>query len=135
MAVHVLVSALWSAAAGWVLTGLSLYGGLWVIADWRALSRRPIELAADRLELRVGLRWELTIPLDRVVALRRLHRPSKERHGLNAAVFGPPTFELELAEPMIATGVYGIRRRVDVVRFQVDEPDRFERLFGACQRV
>ena len=70
-----------------------------------------------------------------MVALRRLHRPSKERRGLNAAIFGAPTFELELAEPMIATGVYGIRRRVDVVRFQVDEPDRFERLFGACQRV
>ena len=77
----------------------------------------------------MGLRWELTIPLDRVVALRRLPRLAKGAPGLNASVFGPPTFELELAEPVTATGVYGYRRRVEVVRFQVDEPERFETLF------
>ncbi len=64
-----LVMARWSHAAAWTLTGLSLYGALWLVAISRSLALRPAFVTAETLTLRFGLLFHLEIPRDASLAL------------------------------------------------------------------
>lgn len=130
-AAHVFVQTLWNEAAAWTLTALGVYGVVWFLGDWQALRRRPIELGPEALELRVGLRWDLTIPYRRIRSLRRLTGIVRKGPGLDVSVLGSPTFELQLSEPVEAVGVYGRRKSADTVRFQVDDPEELETRLAA----
>lgn len=126
-AVHVLLMR-WSPLAAWIHAGLSLYGALWLVGDFRALAARPVRWTGDGLELRVGLRWSLEIPQDQIRSLQRVRAtgplPEGEDH-LAARVLGAPNFLLELEAPREARGLYGLRKTVRTVAFRVDDADRF----------
>lgn len=130
-AVHLLVG-LWSTTVAWVLSGLGVYAIAWLLGDGRALGARPTRVTATHLRLRVGLRWEADVPRSRIAEVRRL-RPgdASEGEGLRAVVIGAPNVRLAFHEPVEVTGMYGIRRRVRVVRLRVDEADRFCAALGA----
>jgi hypothetical protein len=121
--VHLLL-ARWSAVAAWIVTALSAYGMLWFVADWRAARLRPIVLEADTLWVRTGLRWSVRIPRERVAAVHR-KLPSGAGPSLRAALPGATPLWIELAEPVAATGPYGIERRVRWIGVAVDDAERF----------
>lgn len=128
VAVHALVSR-WSLPAAWVLTALSLYGVLWLVADWRASRIRHLLLDGDRLLVGTGLRWTLSVPRESVV---RIRRPSvgEDFAGdgkLSTAILQPPTVVLELGEPVLAEGPFGVSRDVTLLGLTVDEPERLEK--------
>lgn len=123
---HVIAQRLWNPVAAWILTALGVYGVIWFLGDWQALRRRPIELGPEALELRVGLRWDVTIPYERIRCLRRLTATARKGPGLNVSVLGSPGFELELSEPVEAVGVYGRRKTADRIRLQADDPEELE---------
>lgn len=126
-AVHVLLMR-WSPLAAWIHVGLSLYGMLWLVGDFRALSARPVRWTGDGLELRVGLRWSLEIPQDEIRSLTRRRPADPLPEGpdhLTARVLGDPNFLLELHHPVEARGLYGLRKRVRTVAFRVDRAGDF----------
>ncbi|HVR95369.1 MAG TPA: hypothetical protein VMW27_02060 [Thermoanaerobaculia bacterium] len=120
--VHLLLSR-WSPAAAWVLTGLTLYGMLWFIGDYRAARLRPILLDAESLRVRTGMRWSLRIPREQVVAVHKKSMAGARR--LRMALPGTSMLWIELAEPVTVQGPYGFERRAQCVGVAVDEPDRF----------
>lgn len=129
--VHLLLLR-WSPVLAWVVTGLSLYGAAWMIADLQAMRLRPIRLTARTLDLRIGLRWDISIPFERIAGIERI-RPGTWRAGrgvLNAVPLGEPTHRLTVRDPVVARGPYGLRRAVRAVVFGVDEPGRFEAALG-----
>ncbi|NJL29496.1 MAG: hypothetical protein HC897_17225, partial [Thermoanaerobaculia bacterium] len=130
--VHLLVASLWGPAAAWAVTGLGIWGLIWILGLFQALRLRPSRLSERGLELRVGLRWQLEVPFENMAKLERLPRSNKkaERESLDIAPLHQPVFRLELAEPAEVLGVYGQRRKARLIYFAVDEPERFERRFG-----
>ncbi|MGH7566885.1 MAG: hypothetical protein ACREK2_08655 [Gemmatimonadota bacterium] len=129
IAVHMLVRH-WSAVAAWILTALTAYAVVWLIGDFRALGRRSILLTDDELVVRLGLRWSLRVPLARIRAVRGTagrpgpDHPSGPGH-LRAVILGAERQVVELDSELVATGFYGIRRRVRSIGLSVDEPERF----------
>jgi hypothetical protein len=124
--VHLLVTR-WSPGAAWVLTVLSLYGAIWLVADARAMRFRPLALQDSHLLVRIGLRWTVRIPLATVAEVRHLGRQAVPRRApgyLHAAVLLPPQILLVLRESVVAHGPYGIRRVIGQVGLAVDEPER-----------
>jgi hypothetical protein len=121
IALHVLV-AMWSNAAAWVLTGLSLYAALWLAGDYRAMVARPIQLTPTRLSLRVGLRWEADLPISVIeqVSLLKGQPGQPTRDTLVLGILGQPNLQLRLREPVEVTGLYGLRRTVRAVWLRVD---------------
>lgn len=122
---HFLV-ATWSRTAAWILTGLSVYAGIWLLGDFRAIVSRPILVGPSRLALRIGLRWEAEIPLDaldRVEAIGSAEKTAR-KDVLNAALLGEPNLRFLLREPVHVAGMYGLRRAVREIRLRVDEPER-----------
>ena len=131
IAVHLLVRH-WSAVAAWILTILTAYAVVWLIADYRALGRRTIALTPGELIVRLGLRWTVRVPLARIRAVREAtgsSTPQGPDH-LRAVILGPERQIVELDTPLEATGFYGIRRRVRSIGLSVDEPALFLQALG-----
>jgi len=126
VAVHLLVRG-WNAVAAWILTGLSLYAFLWLLGDYRAMSARPIRLTARTLLLRVGLRWEASVPFERIAAIELMRGGpvAGDRESLSVALIDSPNVRLRLYEPIEVIGIYGIRRRVRELWLGVDEASAF----------
>jgi hypothetical protein len=136
--VHLLL-ALWSPAAAWGLTALSVYSLLWLLGDYRAMVLRPTLLRrkgeGDVLEVRVGVRWNLSVPLSDVRSLRRAGAappPTLTPGYLRATPIGAPRLLLELAEPVVARGPYGWRREVSLLGLTVDDEPAFEELLAGA---
>jgi len=123
-AIHFLLAG-WSLTAAWIVTALSVYSGLWLVADWRATRNRPLVVDGGSLLVRVGLRWTARIPLEAVASARRA-RPGEAPSGageLSTALPGPPDVVLELERQVVVAGPFGLDRSVTRLGLSVDEPD------------
>lgn len=132
LAVHFLVS-LWSHRLAWILTGLGLYGALWMYGDWRACRLRPVRVDDGVLRIRFGLRWRVDVPLDAVTELRAPtpeERATKGSVDLRLALPGSPWQLLTLDRPVQAEGIYGLRRSVRTLGLGLDEPRRLDALLA-----
>lgn len=124
--VHLIVRH-WSNTAAWVFTLASLYTLLWVIGDYQAIRLRPIILDANRLHLRSGQRWRLSIPYSLVADIRKPVKADAMRADyVNFALAGEPGLVLELAEPVQATGLLGRQKSVGCVGLTLDDPKAFQ---------
>jgi hypothetical protein len=126
--VHFLAS-LWSHRLAWILTGLGVYGALWIYGDWRACRLRPVTARDGILRVRFGLRWRLDVPLRAVRAARlptAQERADRRAVDLRLALPGTPWKVLELDRPVQAEGIYGLRRTVRTLGLGLDEPARLD---------
>jgi hypothetical protein len=123
LAAHVLV-AHWSARWAWVATGLAIYSGVWLTGDFRGLALRPVLLLRDRLHVRIGVRWQVDIPLRSIRAVCAGPDPRGHPGAAVASPLGGPNLYLHLDAPVELEGPLGLRRRGDVVGIRVDEPER-----------
>lgn len=126
---HILVVR-WSPVAAWILSFLTAYGVVWFLADWRAARLRPILLGPDELRLRVGLRWTVTIPRERIAAVHK-KRPAGSEPYVRASLPATTPLWIELTEPVTAKGPYGIEKRARWISLNVDDPERFLRSLPA----
>ncbi|GAB3637537.1 hypothetical protein GCM10027422_31270 [Hymenobacter arcticus] len=120
-----LVIGHWYPKAAWLLTGLSSYSLLWLLAHGQAVRRRPVLLTATSLVVRAGLVWRASISLDNILKISKLTEVPAGRPGLlNAArlLLTPPNLLLTLAAPQRVAGLYGLHRTVRRLAIYVDEP-------------
>jgi len=128
LAVHVLLLN-WSALVAWLFTIGTAYGGLWLIADYRATVLRPILIDDDTVLIRAGFRCALRVPRARIAEVGRT-KPAFGKESFNLTFLGTPTRWLTLSEPMLALGPYGFRRRVRAIGIEPDTADEFDRVLA-----
>lgn len=129
IAVHLLLGR-WSAVAAWAVTLATAYGALWLVADYRATVLRPILVGEGRIVFRAGLRWTLAAPLAQVVDVGTA-KPDVGKASAKLTLLATPTRWVTLAEPAVAEGPYGFRRRVRAIGLQPDEAEAFDRAVAA----
>jgi len=128
IAVHVLL-LLWSVTAAWIFTATTVYGALWLVADYRATVLRPILVSRETILLRAGLRWTISVPRDHLAAITHV-KPEAGKESLSLTFLATPTHWLILKEPVMAEGPYGFRRQVRAVGLRPDEPEDLERMLA-----
>ena len=96
---HLFISQ-WSSLVAWIWTGLELYGVLWLLGDYQAMRLNPIVLDAERLRLRIGLRWRVDLSLHDIVAV---DAPGDGVDVFRMTVSGDPTTVLVLRNPVAVT--------------------------------
>lgn len=125
--VHLLAS-LWSArAAGWLLF-LDSYTLVMLVAHGQAVRLRPNLLTATTLQLNVGFVWQLTVPLEELVAIETLRdtpEPAADLLNLTKLLFTPPNLLLTFAQPVLVKGPYGIQRTGRRLAVYLDQPQQF----------
>lgn len=129
-AVHLLLEQ-WSTVAAWVLTALSIYTIVQIVAIIRSMKRRPIVLTANALYVRYGLLADACIPLSQISEVRKIKKGSPLTAGARKL---SPLGELEgynlvieLKEDMKLNGMYGFKRSFSALFLHVDHPDELLR--------
>jgi hypothetical protein len=119
---HLLVQ-LWSRHAAWIVTFLDAYGLLWLLGDYNALRLRPSLLTHEQLTVRYGLRWTAIVPRDQIAAIRSAEGEAdwKRKGVLKVAMLEEPRYMIELREPVIATGLVGLRKMVHAIAISPDD--------------
>jgi hypothetical protein len=113
-----------------VLTGLGIYGMLWLFGDYRALGLRPVVLHDGMLLVRVGLRAQARIALaavERVEAVPPAGEPDRQApEYARCTAFGPPALLLRLREPAtIERMLGGSTKRVSCIGLTIDDEVAF----------
>lgn len=129
IAVHLLVAP-WNPVVAWILTIGTIYGALWLVADYRATVLRPILVSEEQVLVRAGLRFTLRVPRTRIVSVGR-EKPDFGRESVDLTFLSEPTHWVTLDEPMVADGPYGIRRRVRAFGVEPDAATEFVRELAA----
>ncbi|MBC7568413.1 MAG: hypothetical protein H7319_01605 [Spirosoma sp.] len=127
-AAHMLV-ARWSAEGAWLLTAVSLYSLLFIVAETVVTVQHPTYLDGQTLHLRFGLRWRVVVSRNNIKRIERINEtPPKHTNLLTGPILVQPNVLLTLCEPVMAEGMYGITKSVRQVEILVDEPDKFAAL-------
>ena len=118
-----LVVVRYSLAAAWILTALSAYGCVWLVALARSFALRPILVTPKELLLRSGMMWTLSVPRSALAALEPAGAPCE----LRLPVAGEPNLVLRFHQPLLARGMYGITRPVTTLALALDDREAFQR--------
>lgn len=120
VAVHLLV-ARWSVLGAWILTATSVYGLLFIIAEIVTTIKRPSYLTGETLHLLFGMRWQGTVELSNIERVERINeKPGKAPDLLTGPLLVQPNLLLTLREPVLFTGIYGLKKTVTQVTMLVD---------------
>jgi hypothetical protein len=123
--VHLVVHQ-FNPTVAWILTFLTLYTVLWLIGDYQAIRLHPIVVDDTHLHLRAGMRWRVSLSLTQIHTLRALHYSERQNKTmLDCSIAGNPKLLLELHEPVIVRGLFGIKRQTDKIAFAVDDEKAF----------
>jgi len=123
-AVHLLLER-WSLIAAWLFTLSTVYGALWLFADFRATVLRPILIGDESIHIRAGLRYTMEVPKSLISEISH-QQPDFGKENLNLKIMGPPTHWIILSESIEAEGPYGTRRNVRAIGLEPDDGAGFE---------
>lgn len=125
VAVHMLV-AKFNLTAACVLTALSVYTMLWMVADARAVVLNPLLVGEDELVARWGLATCERIPLALVAHVSAKEPAMGKREVLNLAAMGAQPCWIELAQPVEVRGTLDTARSVRAIKASPDEVEAFK---------
>lgn len=117
---------------GWTLTLSSLAAMAWLAADYRALGRGAVGVADDVLDLRVGRRFAVQLPVTTVATATRPTWRDLPTRGTPAAAGylnltrpADPNVLLTLGAPTMVKLPGGLRRSATRIALHLDAPDDF----------
>jgi membrane protein YdbS with pleckstrin-like domain len=124
----------WNAVVSYILLFLNIYGILFMLAELQATRLTPFLLTEDHLLLQTGFSSSMHLPLSNIKEINHYGGPEKfnrnEQKGLLDArvpdlIQEKPMFEILLHEPQDVHLIYGMKRKVNRIVLNVDEPDVF----------
>jgi hypothetical protein len=98
---------------------------LWLIGDFHAIRLQPVLITQDNIELRIGVRWKGTIPISTVESIDAGSGPSRNTNGyVRASVLGA-RLVLNLNQPAILKGLFGMTKAASKIGLSIDDVDHF----------
>ncbi len=126
-AVHLLVGR-FSPVAAWVLSAISLYGLLFLVAYGVAIFKRPSWIENGILYYRLGLLWRAKIPLSQIKGIRILHFSELDKieiFNLGKPLLASPEILLEIKIPITFSGIYGRKKTSQMIGLVIDQKEDF----------
>ena len=124
---HLLLHFMWSPTAAWVATALTIWGLVYMLADYRATQVRPVSLGADALHIRCGaLASDASIPYALIEAVERVPHP--ERRLKEKRYFrhqGDMNVEIRLREGAALPTLFSGDQAATHAVIGVDDPAKF----------
>lgn len=119
-----LVLSHWSRTVAWILSLLSIYGIVFMFADYNAARKRPILIGGHELHIRIGFRWYVAIPFEKIKSVS----PGKSADGgdyFRMVLIGRENVTIKLNESVTALGLYGISKKFDTLGLFIDDKNKF----------
>jgi hypothetical protein len=128
--VHLVLVAFGHPTAAWIMSGLSVYGALWLVGDVNALRAGGLRIADRELVVALGARWRGSIELATIRQVTLASGPAE----LDLAI-ATPNVVIELSEPAVLVGLFGRTKRASKIAFELDEPEAFVAQLAAYLRA
>lgn len=130
-AIHLLIQGA-SVTTAWVLSILSGYTILQLLGILKSLSRRPMHIGEEVLDLKYGLFGETSIPISKIesfeLSSKSLEFKGSTQHLSPLKSADAHNVILELKEEHELIGLYGFKKRFKKLAFHVDEKEEFKQL-------
>jgi len=130
-AAHIALS-MWKPWVAWVSTISSAYAVLWFAGDAQLIRLYPVAITGGALQIVVGIRWRVAIPLADIVSVTESR--SVPDGALSLALL-EPTVLVTLRAPVEVVGLFGHRRRADRIALTIDEPAAFRAAVAAARET
>jgi hypothetical protein len=114
----------WSRVLAWIISGLTVYGAIWLAGVARSLELRPVLVGDDYLLVRYGLLFRLKIPR---CAIREIRKGTDQKADEVVPRRSKPDLCIRLTVPLIAELALGLRKRIEFLALAVDDVAGFER--------
>ena len=121
---HLIVS-LWSSKIAWVVTVISLYGSVWLLALFNSCPRRPILFDGDVLTLRRGLLAENMLSVNEIKSVRLACLADMEKRQGTLSFYakpGSPNVLIELKDTKEIVLLARIRKGASRLLLGIDDP-------------
>ncbi len=127
------VLARWSVMGAWVITGLSIYVAVQIMAHLKALALRPIEISEAEVRIRCGILGDSVIDRSLITAVEKIAGGEADDGGalrlLPLGTLSQPNVRIDLCQPISGFVAYGIERKFRRCLLSVDDVEAFvERL-------
>lgn len=135
---HMLVHQ-WSVILSWGLLLLNVYGVLFFIGEIQAIRLSPFIVKDNKLHMQVGLMKGVVVPFEAIERVRAYNEPAKldkakRKNTLDATVkdivIEKPAYEIILRDEAEVNYLYGFKKKVDRILFNVDDYEKFKDRIG-----
>lgn len=124
----------WNPIVSYILLFLNIYGILFILAEIQATRLTPFLLTKDHLLLQTGFSKSMHLPLSNIKEIKPYDGPEKFNKKEEVELYDArvpdliqekPMLEILLHEPQEVHLIYGLKRKVNRIVLNVDEPDVF----------
>lgn len=126
---HIVLSK-WNVTVAWILTGLSIYSGIQILAIAKSLAKRPIIISNNKVYLRYGILNETIIDIDEIefieLSNKEIENNKKIRKLSPIANSEGHNIILHLKKENTLSRFYGFNKTYEKIAFFVDEKEVFK---------
>jgi hypothetical protein len=128
VAFHLLLMK-WSNTTAIIVTILSVYGIVFLVADLSAIIKRKILITHDQLILRTGLRWRVTTTLNNISSITKITNDyhSTETYFKGAVMKSSANLLVTFKTPVRVDKLYGAGKEYSSILMSIDDFEGFYR--------
>lgn len=134
---HLLLSR-WSELAAWIFTGLSIYSAIQLFGFLKSMTKRPISIGGNQLNLRYGIMNETTIRLDDIMSVELSSKEiafNEETRKLSfLGPLEPHNVIIRLSKQNTLRGLYGTKKTYKTIALHVDDTAIFKQQLQAARQ-
>jgi len=126
IAVHLALQK-WSHIAANIVTLLTLYSIIFLIADLSAILKRKVLVNGGQIILRTGLRWRVTTTTGNISTIKKIttDHPSDKTCYKGGAVKSNCNLLITFKQPVIVEKLYGAGKEFSSILMGIDDADGF----------
>lgn len=123
----------WSHTAAMIVTGLTLYGVIFLVADLSAVIKRKVEINQTTLLLRTGLRWRAIVDRTNISAVSKI---SNDYDSNDACLKGgilksSGNLLISFKAPVQIDKLYGKSKMVNSILMNIDDYESFAEMINS----
>jgi hypothetical protein len=135
-AIHLLLLK-WSHIAATVVTMLSLYGVVFIVADLSAILKRKVQISDEHLLLQTGLRWRAKTQLSNINSIKKITNDyqSESLYFKGGIIKTSGNLLISFKTPVQIDKLYGSGKQFDTILMNIDDYDAFANMLRDKQII
>jgi hypothetical protein len=125
-ALHLLLKQ-YSTAAAFIVSAISVYGMIFLVADVSAVLKCPVLIFENRLLMRTGMRWRLLTSPENISTIIKLKSGFESNEGCfqGSIIKSSANIHITFKQPVIVNRLYRKPLTITQLVTTIDDPDAF----------
>lgn len=113
----------------WVITGISIYSFVFLVAHLFSVVDQKITIESDKIIIRIGIFWNFEIEkkyISEVAIIKKeIDKTTKEELNTSKLLLTQPNILIKLSQKQRISGIYGVVKEIDAIYLHIDEFKKF----------